>query len=838
MTNPTRPRPASWPAGPILVLAAITPALDAAPRASSRPAVAEAILDRAWDARWIACDGAPERDPGVFRFRKVVELSGTPERFVVHVSGDNRFVLFVNGRRVGAGPARGDLFHWRFESFDLAPFLLPGRNLVAAVVWNFGTESPVAQVSLRTGLVVQGDGPAEATLNTDASWECAAEPGHRPWPEGLRALREDARQYVVVGPGEQLDAARYDWSWAEVPGPDETFGAETRRWRPAVPYAVPSPRSIREGPGYALSPEGRLLVPDPLPPMEYRPVPAGVVVRSSGAEIAEGFPASAAATVPPRTAASILLDRRTLVAAYPELAFSGGRGSRLRLTYQEALVGDGFRKGHRDETVGKRMVGLSDEVLPDGGAGRSFQPLWWRTWRYLQVDVETADEPLVLEAVRAWATGYPFEATATIDAGDETLARIWEVGWRTARLCAHETYMDCPYYEQLQYVGDTRIQALVSYVTTTDDRLARQAIRAFERSRRSDGITSSRYPAREPQYIPPFSLLWVGMVHDFWRYRDDAGFVREQLPGTRTVLDWFAERTHPDGLVGLLPWWNFVDWTDAFAEGVPPQEPDGRSAPITLQLVGALREAADLEASLGDARRASEYRRRADEAAAAVVRHCWDEERGLVADRPSRDRFSQQTNILAVLAGAVPPGKRDVVLDRVLAAARLPRSEAAAPKAAVGHGVELARASYYFRFYLARALEKTGRGNAYLLQLEPWREMLALGLSTWAETPDEATRSDCHAWSAHPNYDLLTIVAGIRPASPGFASVRIEPHLGTLDRLDATMAHPRGPISVSYRRKGQALEARVALPPGLRGEFAWGALTRALRAGEQSFRME
>jgi hypothetical protein len=59
---------------------------------------------------------------------------------------------------------------------------------------------------------------------------------------------------------------------------------------------------------------------------------------------------------------------------------------------------------------------------------------------------------------------------------------------------------------------------------------------------------------------------------------------------------------------------------------------------------------------------------------------------------------------------------------------------------------------------------------------------LATGRSTRDETRDLASRSDCHAWSAHPNYDLLTIVAGIKPGAPGFKKARIELHLGSLDR--------------------------------------------------------
>ena len=83
----------------------------------------------------------------------------------------------------------------------------------------------------------------------------------------------------------------------------------------------------------------------------------------------------------------------------------------------------------------------------------------------------------------------------------------------------------------MQYIGDTRIQALISYSVAGDDRLARQAIQAFNDSRVSDGITRSRYPTSVTQIIPTFSLLWVGMVHDFWRYRGDEQFVKATTHG-------------------------------------------------------------------------------------------------------------------------------------------------------------------------------------------------------------------------------------------------------------------------------------------------------------------
>src|SRR5579884_3973366 len=133
-------------------------------------------------------------------------------------------------------------------------------------------------------------------------------------------------------------------------------------------------------------------------------------------------------------------------------------------------------------------------------------------------------------------TAYPFKVRASFESGDPTLQQMWQVGWRTARLCAHSTYMDCPYYERLQYAGDTRIQVLISLYMTGDDRLAKNAVELLDDSRVPEGITQSRYPSHLPQMIPPFSLFWIGMLHDLWWYRGDGAFVRQFLPGMRNVL--------------------------------------------------------------------------------------------------------------------------------------------------------------------------------------------------------------------------------------------------------------------------------------------------------------
>ena len=176
-------------------------------------------------------------------------------------------------------------------------------------------------------------------------------------------------------------------------------------------------------------------MPDTLPQMEYATTSAGEAVRTdmfgSAKVVGESgpmpfriqtdrsslaaFPMSAI-DIPASKRVTILLDRQTLTTAYPQLTVSGGKGARIKLTYAEALYDKDHHKADRDAVADRTASGLSDEFLPDGGQHRTFEPLWWRTWRYLAIDITTGDEPLTLESLKANFTAYPFQERANFEA--------------------------------------------------------------------------------------------------------------------------------------------------------------------------------------------------------------------------------------------------------------------------------------------------------------------------------------------------------------------------------------------------------------------------------------
>ena len=768
----------------------------------------ERLKERHWEASWVSVPGAPRYGYGVYHFRNEINLSRVPQRFVIHVSADNRYKLFVNGKWIGNGPARSDPDHWYYETYDIAAQLKEGKNVLAATVWNAGPMKPWAQLSVFTGFIVQGNSRESERANTPGSWQCIRNRAITPWQIG-------GDMGTVVGPGDRIEGAAYPWGWKE----REYNSSE---WKKPVSGVKGSPAGVGTHITHAL-------MQRTIPHMEMKWESEPVIrrYRRHDLPLAHGA-AIKDLEIPPNRKVTLLLDQKHLTNAYPHISLSGGEGSRLEVKYAESLVAPDGRKHHRDSVAGKSFIGNSDLFLPDGAKQREYTTLWFRTYRYVLLDVTTGDEALTLHQFRTLFTGYPFQEKATFACDDPRLDSIWEIGWRTARLCAHELYFDCPYYEQMQYAGDSRIQALISLYMSGDERLMRKAINDFYHSIIPEGLTRSRYPSEPRQVIPPYSLFWISMISDYLWHRPDAMFASRYLVSIQHILKWFEDRIDPEtGMVGQLAYWPFVDWTDEWTGerefrmgGVPDGGLTGNSSIITLQYAYTLDQAADIFNYFGLEGLARTYLQQADERVESTYRHCWDEKESFMADTPEKKSYSQHANILAVLTNAVPEDRQALLIERTW------RSK------------DLIQASYYFRFYLHRAMEQAGVGNKYLDALAPWHGMVEKGLTTFADKPDP-TRSDCHAWSASPLYDLLRTVAGIRTAEFGFRSVIIQPHPGNLQFIRASIPHPAGKLSVdlTFTRKN-SVRGSVTLPPGIEGVFIWDGQNLPIGPGRQKVNMD
>ncbi len=753
-------------------------------------------------AEWIA----PHGETGVFCFRKSLMLEQSPDRFPVHVSADARYKLYVNGYLVSWGPAAGDLLIWNYESVDLAPFLQAGENVVAATVWNWGTLNPARQITIRTAFILQGDSETEWPANTDGSWKVRRNEGYHALPVSTQT----AGGGYIAGPTDSVSivpemkgwrTAEYDdsgWPGAREIGKGNHQGLDTWKGTPWNLQArkIPEMTSRVEPSPYLVDASGW-----PAGQMKSAPV--------TEKRLKESLPL----VIPPHSEVKLLLDNRVLTMGYPRLSLSGGKGSRILLRYQEAMFNEDGRKGHRDRWQGKTMKGYYDVYLPDGG-DEVFEPLWIRVFRYIQLSIHTGDHSLKIDGFSNLYTAYPLTQKAKFSCGSEEVDRIWEASWRTARLCALETYMDCPYYEQVQYIGDSRIQAMIAYYVAGDPRLARNAITQLYHSMQPMGLTKSAHPTNGVQIIPPFSLLLIGMIHDYYMHVDDPGFIRPMMPGIRFILDWFTRHIGENGIMGPLPFWNHIDGGTQFTDGSPPGISEGGSSHMTLLLAYAMDKAVELFNAFGMQCDAERFQNLSAELKAATIRHCFVAEMGLIAETPRRQVFSQHTNIFGILSGAISKEEQQELAGRILS------------------DTTLIQTTLYFKYYLFRALKMAGLGREVPRLLNEWSLFLDRGFTTFPEHGLHS-RSDCHAWSAHPLVDLLTITCGIESSEPGFWEVEIRPSPAHFNKLSGSVPHPRGTISTSYEEMEPGRwSCRISLPEGVSGRLLFLGKTFELLPGE------
>ncbi|KAM0229406.1 hypothetical protein ACHAP5_011667 [Fusarium lateritium] len=746
-----------------------------------------------WHPHWV--DHAQDSAGAFVHFRKHFSLQQIPiEPIRLQITADTKYRLYVNRHLVHTGPVKGDEHIWFYDETDIQPFLQSGENTIAIHVLRLyhGTQYATSFPRMAfPGLFVRmSDGivPEGLHLESDDTW--------------LTAL--DLSRKLRIDQNEDDFLHIY-----EVVNNDSNNHLE---WVAARCLNLPKSHGI--GPPWKLSPRmipwpkiTRVRIKDVQNIQSSLPAEAwkGLFMRSDGGP---------GLVLPAGSSHHIELQADHHLTAYLRFCFQRPRAacSRLSIRYSEcyedtpASVPYLRCKGDRcDQT--KQLLGPEDIYFFSGESGADaaaalqytkdptseevFSPFHFRTFRFLTLSIQVSpDSDLVMTGLDVDMTHYPLEVTGAVNGTDPIYTKLWDTSIRTLTNCMHDCYEDCPFYEQLQYAMDVRSSCIFTYAASGDDRMARQAIIQLHSSYRADlGLIASRSPSSQLQIIPHFSLFWILTVLDHFEYFGDVSFTRQFLPVADGILEAFNRRINVDlGLVSSeTPFWDFVDWTNEWRPmGIPPAaSSSGYQTFTNMLLAHTMQRLSEFLVPIGRPGLADELKARAELILTAVRQHCRVGDiftDGLASAANYSEDFSQHIQIWAVLSGAVSGDTaRDLLKSclPVLEGQGVDLSSSILPDQSPesAQSIKFTQPSQAMSFYLFRALSAAGGSlydDAFHGMWQPWRDQLSQNLTTWCED-DVTQRSDCHAWSCAPLYELVAEVAGVKPAEPGSTSLLFKP---------------------------------------------------------------
>lgn len=758
-------------------------------------------------SNWIWTAGSyDESNPSLLYFRKELLLDKATLSAKIRLSADSRYRLYVNGTSVAQGPCKGDNHVWYYDETDIKEFLKPGVNVFAAIVLRYPqkhdkgnhsvwrTEMPGFYLS---GSFTMEDG-TELPFGSDESWKSF-------YMDHVHITKASGFfEPIYITEKASGDVRTFGWKQA---------GFSDKDWAETQAY---SDYAVRK----AISPGG--MGPRPIPFLyeKEKLFDEALCKRTPESNIENWqklIKYREAITVAPNTQEIIEISAGEEQTGFLELALAGGTNAKLSILCSEAYAyppkeGEGFmrmpQKGNRMDFVNGQLSG-SEDTYSVGGYGTAeqpeeYEPFWFRTFRFVKLTVETGDEPLTITKLSYRETGYPLEVKTEVKTSDDTLAGVWDISERTLRRCMHETYEDCPFYEQLQYVMDSRSQILYTYNTAADDRLARKCIDDFFRSQRYDGMVNSCYPSYGPNVIPGFSIYYILMIHDHMMYFGDKKLVEKYMPSVERVLQFFDNRLDDNGLTVRTseggmgnPYWSFVDWVNQWKVGVPNAIFHGSVTMDSLLYRMGLQTAAALANYIGLPDRAAMYLKKAEAIKQAILAKCVGRD-GLIQDGPEFEEYSQHAQVFAVLTDVVTGSKAKEIMEIALTDG------------------SLAQCSVAMAFYLFRAVEKTGLYDKTSRLWDPWRIMVDNKLTTCVESDGLNGRSDCHAWGSLALYELPAVILGVQPAEPGYKSISVKPNPGYLGWAKGKVITPNGMVAVSWEKgENGKLNLHVDAPDGV-----------------------
>ncbi|KAH6652136.1 bacterial alpha-L-rhamnosidase-domain-containing protein [Truncatella angustata] len=721
-------------------------------------------------AKWIwvpGFDDAAKKGQFVL-FRKTFEIKNRPSEDVfLHVSADTRYRLYLNGESISFGPCKSHLDRWNYETVNITPYLRAGRNILAAKVLRFSIAHDGCLSMVRSplpGLIVHCE-IADQILHTDESWKAKKDEGTQLVPDSEWDYRLGP-QFLSLN--EIVDGQRLDLDWNSLEHDDSAWsnavlGTPQRKMSPMLDSRRLHPREIPVLPEIPSRFDGVVNLEGPISKEAWIKL------------LTEDF----ALEVPANSTVWVEIESSALTTGFLDLVSTinskDSDAPDIEILCSECYESPmqqstSRRKSDRTDFQNGALYGTTDKYTLHDGKNH-YSPFWFRTFRYIRLTITTKSSAFALNAFTYRSTHYPLEIRTKLETSSPFISKLWNVSINTLRNCMHETYEDCPFYEQNQFAMDTRSQILFTYLLSRDDRLARKAMQEFHASRREDGLIETHFPCPgRGMNIPTFSLFWILMVHDHMVHFGDERLVRSYAGAIDGILNYFDLLINELGLVGQFDpdCWAFVDWVDGwFTPGrgftglaVPKAYyQKGAATYHTLVYAYALLKASELQTFLGRRDTAKEYMSRHESLLRAVKQHCFDSSSNFFLDGPGAiDERSQHVQVLAVLAGCIRGAEAKDLMRRTV----LEREE---------H--KLAKASLAMGFYVFRAVSEAGiYEDCWDTLIQPWRKMIDDNLTTWAES-ESMMRSDCHGWSAVPLWEIGTEILGVKQESkPYLAKVK------------------------------------------------------------------
>ncbi len=821
-----------------------------------------------WQARWIWHG----EEPRPFHFhlfaRRRFYLPEAPSSAVLHVTAADRYVLMVNGRRVGRGPETCDPRRFSFDSWDVAALLRPGANAAAIHAYSYGCTTGYVRDG-RAGLLAQlevagpGGRPA-VVIATDESWR--VRPG-----EGWR---RDVRQVAIgVGLTEVLDLGRDPADWAEVSFDDSAWATATPVIAFAAEWSTPEPRAtpaLEEGDarpvrilgvGESLAPDdsrttvevpellGREIheelrhahvsPPDALVGFGSRPLVASTSPHAIGDDLSDGI-----------RDPFILLDFGRQLNGYPRFTVEAHAGDILDVAYGEQLVGG------RIATVQSPTRCADRYILRDGR--QTVEEFEWRSFRYLQLSLRTGSAPMRVLEAGATTVRYPAPVRGSFTCSDSVADKLWRACVATTELCTWDSFMDSPLREKRNWFGDGSHAVMGALAAWGDTPVIRRYFALASQAGMGDGMLRMFFPGgdfveaktRIVNTIPQHALVWAARVGELWRHSGDRDFLRSMVPTLEALAGWCARHANTAGLLDRLPYGCWLDWT--------PLDIRGSSFATNAFYLHLLDELAVFCRELGRGDDGGRFAADAAHLRATLRERFWDPGRGRFCDAVYRGHqtgvASELGNALALLYGIADEAQARRVAELLSAS---PGSGTATASSG------LAPATPLFFHYVVQALAESARPVAAFQLLrtrfapmmersdtiwESWSRHAQLSQITEesrdvpVEVPDgrfETVRGTwrpswvaiAHCGGVGAAYLLLTEVLGIKPAAPGFDGCIITPQIGLLDKAAGTYPSPRGDVKVAWERAGRGTKLTVELPSGLSAELRLPGGARKLGPG-------